>query len=183
MVWKQLGDLIRKYSKKVTLWQNFPRPRKHTMWFLSSESWVRAIPHWMGDRKQRDPTLHSPMVVFPGQIALCVPRGNRVTYYMWGMGRNSTCLNGLTCSLQGKEERFWEEAEGRVYQRHHLLLEPRRWQMLFQRGPRKLLRGSIHSKCESKCDLHKWEKWDLNFQSSLWKRKCPFGETKWQILC
>lgn len=73
------------------------------------------------------------------------------------MGTNSTYLNGLICFLQGKKGEFWEEAEG-VHGSHHLLWELRKWQMILQRDPSKLLRVSVRSKCESKCDLQKQEK-------------------------
>lgn len=58
------------------------------------------------------------------------------------------------CSLWGKEGELGEEIPGE----NHLLWEPGRWQMLLQRGPRKLSRERAPSKCEPKCDLQKWER-------------------------
>jgi hypothetical protein len=50
---------------------------------------------------------------------------------------------------------FSKEAEECGYRWHHLPLVARREQMPLLRGPRKLLQGSVCSKYEPECDLHK----------------------------
>lgn len=119
----------------------------------------------MGDTNQHDLTCHGRLMVFlrtnvhtvfPGAAGsvYCI---NRVTYYTWDIWADTApVLMGSAAPFGERKPNTEKKQKKEAMGWHHLLIEPRRGQMLLQRDPRKL--SWVCSQCKSNCHLQKWER-------------------------
>lgn len=94
--------------------------------------------------------------LFPGAAGsvCCI---NRVTYYTWDIWADTApVLLGSSAPFGERKPNTEKKQKKEAMGWHHLLIEPRRGQMLLQRDPRKL--SWVCSQCQSNSHLQKWER-------------------------